>query len=54
MQLCEDDPRLGYKLMYNMAADLAYKIRNSGFIIREKLLYSSMDTGPISDDDPSK
>lgn len=53
MQLCEDDPRLGYKLMYNMAADLAYKIRNSGFIIREKLLYSSMDTSPISDDDPS-
>ena len=53
MQLCEDNPSLGYKLMYNMAADLAYKIRNSGFLLREKLLYSSMDTSPISDDDPS-
>ena len=37
--LCETNPKLGYRLMYNLAADLAMKIRNIDFRIRETLLY---------------
>jgi CRP-like cAMP-binding protein len=39
MQLCETYPDLGYRLMYNLAADLAMKIRNTDFRIRGTLLY---------------
>jgi CRP-like cAMP-binding protein len=39
VRLCETDPQLGYRLMYNLAADLAMKIRNTDFRIRENLLY---------------
>ncbi len=38
--LCETYPQLGYRLMYNLAADLAMKIRNTDLRIRETLLYS--------------
>jgi CRP-like cAMP-binding protein len=44
IRICDDDPVLGYRLMYNLAADLALKIRGSGLMIREKLLYSSRGT----------
>ena len=37
--LCETYPQLGYRLMYNLAADLAMKIRNTDLRIREKVLY---------------
>ncbi len=36
---CEAQPELGYALMRNLAADLALKIRNTDFQIREQLLY---------------
>ncbi len=39
--LCEDDPSLGYRLMRNLATDLAMKMRNTDLLIREKLLYES-------------
>jgi CRP-like cAMP-binding protein len=39
MLLCETYPQLGYRLMYNLAADLAMKIRNTDLRIRETLLY---------------
>ncbi len=39
LMLCETYPQLGYRLMYNLAADLAMKIRNTDFRIRETLLY---------------
>ena len=39
--LCETHPELGYRLMLNLAADLAFKIRSTDLRIREKLLYSS-------------
>lgn len=39
MQLCDDDPALGYSIMRNLAADLAVKIRNTDLNIREQLLY---------------
>ncbi|OGO14497.1 MAG: hypothetical protein A2Y93_03265 [Chloroflexi bacterium RBG_13_68_17] len=47
MPLCENDPVLGYRLMRNLAADLAMKIRNTDLIIREKLLYAQRTAGPL-------
>lgn len=35
MQLCETYPELGYKLMKNLAADLAFKIRNTDLTVRQ-------------------
>jgi CRP-like cAMP-binding protein len=43
VMLCEAYPHLGYRLMYNLAADLAMKIRNSGLRIRDQLLYKPPD-----------
>jgi CRP-like cAMP-binding protein len=40
IMLCETYPQLGYRLMYNLAADLAMKIRNADLRVREKVLYS--------------
>jgi CRP-like cAMP-binding protein len=48
IQACEEDPILGYRLMYNLAADLALKIRGSGLMIREKLLYTDHEKGPLA------
>ena len=39
MDLCETYPKLGYRLMRNLAADLALKIRTTDLQIREALLY---------------
>ena len=40
IMLCETYPQLGYRLMYNLSADLAMKIRNTDLRIREKVLYN--------------
>ena len=37
--LCENYPELGYRLMRNIAADLAFKIRGTDLLIREQLLW---------------
>ena len=39
MAVCEEQPDFGYRLMLNLAADLALKIRSTGLLIREELLY---------------
>ncbi|PWH14212.1 MAG: hypothetical protein DDG60_08540 [Anaerolineae bacterium] len=39
IMLCETYPQLGYRLMYNLAADLAMKIRNTDLRVRERVLY---------------
>jgi CRP/FNR family cyclic AMP-dependent transcriptional regulator len=39
LMLCETYPELGYRVMRNMAADLAFKIRNSDLSMREQLLW---------------
>jgi CRP/FNR family transcriptional regulator, cyclic AMP receptor protein len=41
MQLCDNYPDLGYKLMKNLAADLAFKIRNTDLTIRQYQLMLS-------------
>ena len=43
IMLCDTYPQLGYRLMYNLAADLAMKMRNTDLRIREQLLYQSRD-----------
>jgi len=37
LQLCEDDPRLGYVVMRNIAADLAFRMRSSGLVLRGEM-----------------
>jgi CRP-like cAMP-binding protein len=37
--LCDADPQFGYVVMRNIAADLAYKIRNTDLLLREGMLY---------------
>lgn len=44
IMLCETYPQLGYRLMHNLAADLAMKIRNTDLRIREQLLYKPHNT----------
>jgi CRP/FNR family cyclic AMP-dependent transcriptional regulator len=39
LQLCDSYPDLGYCLMRNIAADLAFKIRGTDLAIREQLLW---------------
>lgn len=38
-KLCDNYPDLGYRLMRNIAADLAFKIRGTDLMIREQLLW---------------
>lgn len=38
--LCESEPSLGYRVMRNLAADLALKMRNTGFSLRQFLRHS--------------
>lgn len=40
MLLCDTYPQLGYRLMRNLAADLAMKIRNTDLEIREHLTWA--------------
>ena len=39
LRLCDSYPDLGYLLMRNVAADLAFKIRDTDLMIRERLLW---------------
>ncbi len=41
MLLCDTYPELGYKLMKNVAADLAFKIRNTDLTVRQYQLMLS-------------
>ncbi len=45
MMLCDTYPALGYRLMYNLAADLAMKVRNIDLRVREAFLYGSNKKG---------
>lgn len=39
MAICEEHHEVGYRLMFNLAADLSLKIRSSSLRMREELLY---------------
>lgn len=43
MLLCDTYPQLGYKLMRNLAADLAMKIRHTDLQVREQLTWAQGD-----------
>jgi CRP-like cAMP-binding protein len=45
MLLCDTYPELGYKIMKNLAADLAMKIRNTGLTFRQHQLLLSQVEG---------
>lgn len=47
IMLCETYPQLGFRLMYNLAADLAMKMRNTDLRIREQLLYKPQEKGKV-------
>jgi len=42
MQLFEQYPMLGYKVMYNLAADLATKIRATDILIHERVTWAGL------------
>jgi len=49
MLLCDTYPDLGYKIMKNVAADLAFKIRNTDLTVRQcQLMLSQAKSGEIS------
>lgn len=48
MRLCDSHPKLGYKLMRNLAADLAFKIRNTDLTIRQYQLMLSQSESDAS------
>lgn len=43
MLLCDTYPQLGYRLMRNLAADLAMKIRHTDLQVREQITWSKED-----------
>lgn len=45
MLLCDTYPQLGYRLMRNLAADLAMKIRNTDLQVREHLTWTHGSQG---------
>jgi CRP-like cAMP-binding protein len=45
ISLCEQDYELGYMLMRNVAADLAFKIRGADLMVREQLLWRPGNQG---------
>lgn len=47
MFLCDTYPDLGYKIMKNVAADLAFKIRNTDLTVRQYQLMLSQSKGEI-------
>ena len=47
MRLCDENPDLGYCLMRNISADLAFKIRDTDLSIREYLRWHPRDHKPI-------
>jgi CRP/FNR family transcriptional regulator, cyclic AMP receptor protein len=49
MLLCETYPQLGFRLMRNLAADLAMKIRNTDIRIRDQLYWSHDESKPATE-----
>jgi hypothetical protein len=45
MMLCETQPLLGFRLMYNLAANLAMTVRNSDLRHRARMLNEARRAG---------
>lgn len=47
-RLCDQDPRLGYIFMRNIALELSFKLRNTGLVMRGELWNEEKNTPPDS------
>lgn len=43
--VCERNPRIGYRVMRNMASDLAYKLRSSNLLLRGNIRWQQGELG---------
>jgi CRP-like cAMP-binding protein len=43
--LCDTQPRIGYRVMRNMASDLAYKLRSSNLLLRGNIRWQQGELG---------
>ncbi|EFO80132.1 cyclic nucleotide-binding protein [Oscillochloris trichoides DG-6] len=43
--LCEKSPRIGYKVMRNLASDLSYKLRSSNLLLRGNIRWQGGELG---------
>lgn len=43
--ICERNPRIGYRVMRNMASDLAYKLRSSNLLLRGNIRWQQGELG---------
>ncbi|MBX0327890.1 cyclic nucleotide-binding domain-containing protein [Oscillochloris sp. ZM17-4] len=43
--LCDRNPRIGYKVMRNMASDLSYKLRSSNLLLRGNIRWQAGELG---------
>jgi CRP/FNR family cyclic AMP-dependent transcriptional regulator len=46
--LCDRSPRIGYRVMRNMASDLAYKLRSSNLLLRGNIRWQQGELGKRS------
>jgi CRP-like cAMP-binding protein len=44
-QLCEANPRIGYRVMRRLASDLAYKLRSSNLLLRGNIRWQHDELG---------
>ncbi len=44
-RLCEQNPRIGYRAMRNIAEDLVYKLRSSSLLLRGQVKWQSGELG---------
>ena len=50
LRLCDTYPALGYRIMHNLASELALKLRDTGLTFREYQLALSQPDGDTADD----
>ena len=43
--ICEENPRIGYRVMRNMASDLTYKLRSSNLLLRGNIRWQQGELG---------
>jgi CRP/FNR family cyclic AMP-dependent transcriptional regulator len=43
--LCDRNPRIGYRVMRNMASDLSYKLRSSNLLLRGNIRWQAGELG---------
>jgi len=46
--LCESNPRIGYRVIRNLAQDLAYKLRSSNLLLRGNIRWQRGELGKTS------